>query len=405
MIGRLGLAMLAAGYAVTDVTAELRRVANSAGRAEMSIGALPNAILVDDPAVQRARVADMAAGTEYRFDQCQRVGIVAGRAAVGELTPAAVIAELDAVAAMPPRYPAWLVVVGFGAIAAGVSAVFRTTWGALAVDLGVGLVVGVLMVVLGRFPRLTGLLPVALGFASAALVFGASQLLGLPPVPLFAVFAPIVVLVPGATITNAVIELAAGDVVSGGGRLVAGLVTWVMLLLGVMLGGAAVGVTGAELAESLVGPLPLWSALVGLVVMAAGITWTGSASAKLGFVVAVVLLLTFGIVAAVSTLVGYQIASGIAAAIMLVATRLTERRHSELPAIVTFRPAFWLLVPGSLGLASLTQVTTSGVGVTEAFLVPVIGTIVAITLGVQVGAVASEALLRARRDSNPQPAG
>jgi uncharacterized membrane protein YjjB (DUF3815 family) len=223
-------------------------------------------------------------------------------------------------------------------------------------------------------------------------VFGLADLLGLGPVPLYAVFAPIVVLVPGAAITNAVIELAAGDVVSGGGRLVGGLVTWLMLLLGILLGAAAVGVTTAEITVVVDGDIPAWAPAVGLLVMAVGIVLTNSASARLGVLVAGVLLATFVIVVGVGSVVGYQVASGVAAAVMLVVTRLVESRFRELPAIVTFRPAFWFLVPGSLGLATLTEFTASGAPIAETFVVAVFGTVVAISLGVQLGAVISEAI-------------
>lgn len=104
-----------------------------------------------------------------------------------------------------------------------------------------GLLVGTILVGAQRLPRLAGLLPFGLGLLSATVVFGVGQWWGLGQAPLFAVFAPIVVLVPGATITNAVIELAAGDVISGGGRRVAGLVTWATMLVGVLSGAALVG--------------------------------------------------------------------------------------------------------------------------------------------------------------------
>ncbi|MDQ1249286.1 MAG: ThrE protein [Actinomycetota bacterium] len=393
MIGRLGLAMLAAGYAVTDVGSTLRRVAQVSGRASMSVGALPNAILLDDPTVQRARVADMAAGTSLRFDQTQLVGTIASEAAQGLAGPTQVLEGLDEVAALPPRYPGWLMVLGNGVMAAGLSAVFRTSWAAVAVDLMVGLLVGVILLVTARLPQLAGVLPFVLGFVAAVLVFGAGMMLHLGPVPLYAVFAPIVVLVPGATITNSVIELAAGDVVSGGGRLVSGLVTWLMLLLGILLGAGVVGITPGELLTTPTADLPAWAPWLGLLVMSVGITVTNSASPQLGVVVAVVLLATFTIVVVVGAFATTVVASGVAAAVMLVIARLVESRFRNLPTIVTFRPAFWLLVPGSMGLATLSELAGARTSAAETLIVTVFGTVVAISLGVQIGAVVSEAVV------------
>lgn len=393
MVGRLGLAMLAAGYAVTDVGSTLRRVAHVTGRQTMSVGALPNAILIDDPSVQRARVADMDPGTVLRFDQTQVVGTIAAAAAEGRADPTQVMARLADVEAMPQRYPTWLMIVGNALMAAGLSVVFRTSWGAVGIDFLVGLLVGAILVGVARVPQLMGLLPFSLGFLTSALVFAAGTWLHLGTVPLYAVFAPIVVLVPGAMITNAVIELAAGDVVSGGGRLVAGLVTWLMLLLGILLGAGVVGVLPGELVTGPLTEIPVWAPWLGLLVMGLGITVTNSASPRLGIVVVVVLLVTYTIVAAFAAITSTIIASGIAAAVMLVVARLVESRRRNLPTIVTFRPAFWLLVPGSMGLATLTELAGARTSAAETLIVTVFGTIVAISLGVQIGAVISEAMV------------
>ena len=86
---------------------------------------------------------------------------------------------------------------------------------------------------------------------------------------------------------------------------------------------------------------------------------------------------------------------------MLVLTRLVERRYGNLPAIVTFRPAFWLLVPGSMGLASFTQFAGEASGSAHSLLFTMAATVLAISIGVQLGAVASEAFAWRRDPAHP----
>jgi uncharacterized membrane protein YjjB (DUF3815 family) len=76
--------------------------------------------------------------------------------------------------------------------------------------------------------------------------------------------------------------------------------------------------------------------------------------------------------------------------------RVVEVFRPRWPAAVTFRPAFWLLVPGSLGLVAITQATTDGRAGAPELLGSVVATVVAIAVGVQIGAVLA-ALVTPRR--------
>ena len=67
-----------------------------------------------------------------------------------------------------------------------------------------------------------------------------------------------------------------------------------------------------------------------------------------------------------------------------------QRFHGP-PSLVVFLPAFWLLVPGSLGLLGTTQlVTDTGDGFATAQ--GAVGVVVAIALGVLIGSALGRAL-------------
>lgn len=68
-----------------------------------------------------------------------------------------------------------------------------------------------------------------------------------------------------------------------------------------------------------------------------------------------------------------------------------ERLPSGPPKLVTFLPAFWLLVPGAAGLIGVTQIVGAGLDVTARGLSDLLITIISISLGVLIGAAAHRA--------------
>jgi uncharacterized membrane protein YjjB (DUF3815 family) len=65
-----------------------------------------------------------------------------------------------------------------------------------------------------------------------------------------------------------------------------------------------------------------------------------------------------------------------------------ERLPNGPPKLVTFLPAFWLLVPGATGLIGVTRIVGTGLGVASHGLSDVLLTIISISLGVLIGAAA-----------------
>lgn len=391
-IGEVGLAMLAAGYAVTDVATSLNRIIKTSGDGELSANVLPAAILTDS-AEHGARVFGQASGTSLSWDQACKVGELSSAAAAHKTAPADMWADVQRIRAMPSRYGMGAAILGSALMSGGIAVVFGTSLRAVALAFVLGLGVGATMLWAGKFPRLSAILPLLCGFVVSALVIGLGEHIGLGHAPLYAVCAPLVMLIPGATITNAVIELAGGDMVSGGGRMCAGLLTWAMLALGVIAGAAAVGADLNELAKVPAVTLPGWAPWLGLLFMAVGVGLFFSAPFSLMLIIAVVLELTYAVVSLGEIPWNSVVASGLAAALILPACRALQYYLPGLPAIVTFRPAFWLLVPGSLGVVSFTELGAHEAG--TSVLLPLVATVVAISAGVQVGAMLSELLVPA----------
>ena len=394
-LGELGTSLLAAGYAVTDVDEALRAVIAGQGWSSFTVGVLPGAVLIDSGRSGTSRVYN-AGGDSLSFSQSARLAALARDAAGVSLSPTDLIARLGRIRAMPASAGPALAVLGSGLMSAGIAVVFRTTWWAVALDFVLGLAIGGLLLARGgRLGRLA-VTPFLAAFAVAAVVYALAPYAQWGPTTLYVVCAPLVVLIPGATITTAVIEMAAGDVVSGGGRFVSGLLTWATLAVGIAVGAAVVG-RPVDAAGAIAGSVPGWVVVPALIAMSVGVGLFFDADRWLTAVIAGVLLVTYGVVAASEVFVPAPVASGLAAAVVLPACRILERLRPGWPTAVTFRPAFWLLVPGSLGLVTLSQLSAASGSVASTPAAQVGYTVLAIAIGAQVGGVLSAALPRRRR--------
>ena len=394
-LGELGAGLLDAGYAVTDVREVLCSVAETQGRSDVTVGVLPSAVMIDDPQQPGMRLTN-ATGELLSFDQVAQVASLARSAELDRSCLPDVRRRLQQVRAQPNRYPRFVAVLGSGLMSAGIAVVFRTTWWAVGLDFVLALVVGVALIYGGRVRGLLTVLPFVAAFAVSLVVYWLAADLQWGTVTLFVVCAPLVVMIPGATITTGVVELAAGDVVSGGGRFVSGLIMWATLAVGIAAGAAVANAPATAPDAAPVAAVPGWAMVPAVLVLALGVGLFFDASWILTGVLAVVLSVTYGVVALAQTVSGGPVASGVAAAVMLPLLRLLEVFRPRWPAALTFRPAFWLLVPGSLGLVAITEVATAGEAGGPQLLGGVVATVVAIAVGVQIGAVLA-ALIRPRR--------
>lgn len=382
-VGQLGLAMLAAGYAVTDVQTTLNRTATAVGVPGASIATLPSGVLVDASGAS-AKLFNQTLGS-LRWDQSCEVGQLAAEATTGKQSIPEMSSELDEVLATPPRYPKLFPMIGSALQSGGIAVVFGTSVVTMVTAAILGFLVGAALIWSGKYPRISSVMPMVCGFVVGLIVLTIGNYVGLGHSPLYAVAAPMVMLIPGATITNGVIELAAGDMVAGSARIASGLLIWASLALGVVGAAAITQVNLLELSQAPVDAFPAWAPWIALLAMAVGLGFFFSADLRLIVVMAIVLEVTYALISVLEIPWNSIVATGVAAALVLPLCRILEGFVPSLPTIVTFRPAFWLCVPGSMGLVTLTDVATSQPN-TFTLVGAVIGTVIAIAVGVQVGA-------------------
>jgi len=354
----LGRAQLAGGYPVDDVTRSLHAVAEAHGRPDLGIYVLPNAVLLDDPVIGRARI--IAENPKVlRMDQAAAVHDIARDAREGHITPEQGLDELDDLRERDPRFPPWATILGRGLAAAGFALVFRVSfWGVGMAFLG-GVFVGLLTYFTRRYPAVQPLVPPLAAAVCAFAVFGFGSIIDDSVQPLRVVAAPIITLIPGAAITRATQELASGHIISGASRLVASVVQILVLTFGVLVGGLLASVSPYDIGDLTEQRLPLGIAWVGAAIYAAGQVLAFNEPRGAVTPVILLLLLAFSVQQLVSWLLDAVIAAGVAAAVgLFVAIVIQDRSKRGTPAFVLFTPVFWLLVPGSLGLVALTEVVT-----------------------------------------------
>ena len=174
--------------------------------------------------------------------------------------------------------------------------------------------------------------------------------------------------------------------VSGASRLIAGLVQLVLLAFGLAAGALLVGVGPDYLLESttVVVKAP-WAPWAGAVVFALGVALHFSAPRdSIGWLLLVVLV-AFAAQRAAAVVFGSDISGFFGTLVATPLAYLVQLRFKGPPVAVTFLPSFWMLVPGSLGLLSVTRMLSDR---TEGMdgMITVVFAVVSIALGTLVGA-------------------
>jgi len=309
----------------------------------------------------------------------------------GTITPADAQARIAVIRRAPPRWGRLATIAAYVLSAAAFSVFFAGGLGELAASTGVGLVVGILAVAMARVRTSSRLFELCAAAAAALVADLANRLVGLS-VEWCPLAAGLIILLPGISLVDAMEELAHGHLASGGARLAGVGVVFLAMTFGTVIGEALADQLPGE--TSLLEPvaLPAWTVVPALLVVALGSTMRFRARPiDLG------MILISSIVAWAGSRYGLALAGPLAGPFLgslllglagVVYGRL-RRRAPELFII----PGLALLVPGSMGLRSvsslLSENTTAGIDILfHMFMV---------AMALVAGLLFSNSLLRERR--------
>ncbi|KYH44515.1 threonine/serine exporter ThrE family protein [Branchiibius sp. NY16-3462-2] len=395
----LGEAMLDISAPLIQVNHTLHKVATVGGVPEAEIITLPTALLVSVPGVDDTATAAIGAGErDIDLGQMQGITEVADQASDGRLSPRDGLARLTAIADADYPYPPVVQVAGYAAMSVGLALLL----GANPLDLLVAAVLGGLTALVLRWTaRIESIYSVmvvlGMSFVVASIAFLLART-GWDLNLLAALVPPLITFLPGAQLTNGTIDLVTKQIVSGSARLASGLMQLVLLAVGITAAASLVGVP-ASLArtsgQSFFGPLAPWA---GVLIYGVGLVFYKAARPGARRWILLVLVIAYAGQVVGGVLFGSAVSAMVGAFFMTPAAMIVSTRPTGPPPLVCFLPAFWLLVPGALGLVGVTSAVGGGASA-AATLVTTGTTLVTISLGVIAGLAVSRPLedrLRAR---------
>jgi uncharacterized membrane protein YjjP (DUF1212 family) len=379
----LGSALTAAGEAVNEIQEHLEVVAAAYGAPEARFAVLPTFVVV---ALDPSRPATLEPTHQLRgvlrLDQTSAVFDVLKRARRGEVDPTEGAIEVLEAVALTPRFARPLTLLGHVLMTAGICLVLQPTAGDVALAAVFGVLVGGLRLLGGQWIRAQMILPVAASFVVSAVTFTLADH-GWADADLRAMIAPLVTFLPGAALTMGVVELSAGQLVTGSTRLVSGALQLLVLAFGIVAAAQAFGLPSAsalaDVPQNLIG---WWAPGLGVVVFGIGVWLYESAPRGSLPGLFVVLIVAFTGQRLGNWALGGYLGGFVGAFVMTPTARLVERTRTGPPALVTFLPAFWLLVPGALGLIGVTEYINADPVVGVGDLMSTLGSMIAIALGV-----------------------
>jgi len=400
LLAVLGTAMVATGETVPEVEEELTALSAHLGYPKPQLAAGPTGIMLT---LQTGGTASFQSGhAALRLDQAVDVRRILFQLLRDELEPGDALAQLAALPRKAPRYPSWLIWLGAVGVAVGIALILQPGLANLIASAVGGLVATVLARLAQRNQLLAALLPTVAAFAVGCVVFLAADA-GWLDGSLRTLLPPLAVMLPGALLVTGMSELAAGDMVAGSSRLTYGLVQLLLLSLGVITAAHVVGLDPALLGNVRVDDLGSWAAPVGLLLVSICVCLLESTSVRLLPWILAVLVLAFGAQWVGQQLGGAALGSFLGAVAASLGAFLCEAVRPRLPRLVIFMPAFWLLVPGSLGLLSVTQLAITpmqdnGTGF------DVVVVVTAIVLGLLVGSAVARSVRNLLRRTRRGPA-
>jgi uncharacterized membrane protein YjjP (DUF1212 family) len=389
---RLGQAYLGCGEQTAQVELVLRRVAAAHGARHVRVVTFPTAVFItlDHGAGERVTLSEGPL-EPLRLDQMADVYALGNAAQHGEVSPREGLERLAGILQQRPRFGALGGVLGHTVLTVGLAMVLAAAVEGLAAAALLGTVVGALKVLNRNRPLLAVPLPVVAAALVSTLVFLAADR-GLPVEPLQLLIPPLVTFLPGGILTMAMVELAYGDMVSGSTRLVTGFVQLVLLAFGLAAGATLVGYEVDELLEPTAQLVSLpWVPWAGVLVFGLGIHLHFSAPRRSLLWMLAVLLVVFATQRASAEWVGSEVSGFFGMLVAMPLGFLVQLRFRGPPAMVTFLPSFWIVVPGSLGLVSVTRMLSDRSAGLDG-LVTVLIVLVSVALGTLMGAALYKAL-------------
>lgn len=402
----LGRALIDAGDLVDHVGRTLEDIALVSGLPAVKVVVLPTALIVSVPDGDQVDTEVVNAGDAgLRLDQIDQLFALVERSVTGEVGPGAGRAEIARIRAASPPFSPPARVLGHTLFTVGLVLILRGNWLDVLLGGGLGAVIASVQLSLPRIrASYQAFWPLAAAFSVSIVVFGAGRVITdlsvFPPL-----VAPLVTFLPGALLTTAVLELSTGQIVSGAGRLASGILQLVLLSLGIVAGAQLLGVPALRIGDRAADPVSVIAPWIGVALFGLGVfLYHGARRASLPWILIVLVVAYAGQVLG-GAFFGPTLSAFFGAFAMTPVAVLAARSAGGPPALVSFLPAFWLLVPGALGLEGVTRLIDAdqveGVNALVETGTTMIGIALGVLLGLAIGTEVTDRFGRARPRAAP----
>lgn len=357
----------------------------------LQASAVPTSItmtFIQDEDKPRTYVIRSNAG-EVNVDKLSRSIDVAYAVINGEMTTEQGAKELTDIANSEPLHSKIWMILCFMLVSASIARIFNGGLIEVVTASVTGLVVGVFVNIGGlRSETVSNLMPALSAFLATIISFGFNSWLGLGSTYI-PVVSGIIVLVPGMMLTIAMAELATQNLVSGTARLLGSAVIFIQMTFGVAM--------GTQLAALIFGPanmtttihhLPSWTVWIAIVVSSWSLMMLFQSRSKDFLWIITATCLSFFVSRWGVNNMGAATGAFIGALTVGVFANLAYR-IKQVPTAAVMMPGFIILVPGSVGFKSLTELLDHNIigGLETAFNMIIVG--ISLITGLLVSSIAT----------------
>lgn len=274
-----------------------------------------------------------------------------------EITITNAINELKTIEKLPKRYGHLIEILFFALSTSSAARVFGGGVPEIVVSAVIGLFIGVLIFVTDYFPRIGNVIVVLSSVFAIAFAKWAVTIFGNYSVDVAAITG-LIILIPGFSFTVSIIELVNGHPIAGTARFANTIITLLMIGLGIAVGSQIDRVIELTPASTQMQTLPSWTLYVALVTVPIGFLVLFKATLKDLIWIMLACWCSYFSLKLASQFLNVQLAVFLASFILGLASNAFAVVKNK-PVSVMLVPGIILLVPGSLGYKSITELVNN----------------------------------------------
>lgn len=382
----LSRALIASGNSVSETERILRGVAESQN-VEVEVSVLPTMLIIKAGGeTSRMSLAAQSPGV-MPLHQVTKIYRLIDDVRSGGTEISDALDELREIVGGPHRFGRYGMFLGYLLLSVGIAFLIQPDLNLVVYSSLLSVISGALIVLGYGNRRLSLIMPVIASFTVSGVAFFLIRA-GAVTGNLTLIVPPLIYFIPGVTLTTGIYELASGELVSGSSRVIYGCMLLLLLVFGVLMGMQINGFPQEEFAAIKISTLS-YSPYIGAVLFAAGIYLFLSVY-RSDFPWILLVLYT----ALVGQQLGNTIGGGLLGAFLGALSMTLVARAIEMagktPHFVTLYPAFWFLAPGSIGFIGLANLLGKNYLTSIAEITLFSMTVIAIALGLLVGALLTE---------------